>query len=362
LPIAAAVAAAVSIAAVAVSSVAASEGPLARGPAWSFGAFAGYQWAGRVTEIRAQWVVSQIESAAPRGAASTWIGAEAPGSTETAPFIQVGTQEQQNTPRYAAFWSDTLHGFHPQVLFSVAAGDTIAASLQLSGERWEVVIFDLTSGANDSFVTRDEAAAAFNNAQWLQEDETDLRTSRALPYPQLAPTRFADLIVNGSVPQPDRLSPRWMSLPGNEALGPKRTGDGFIVGPMQLSADAEQFLALAVPYDAAVKTFRRELRQWNASTPVRRTRIEAARVAAATRVFISRLTSLRWPRSDESLVSQFIDALRERVIVTQPDVLPTPRDIGSWRQAWYHDVAITRAATAIASKLDVPSDVKPASH
>jgi hypothetical protein len=224
------------------------------------------------------------------------------------------------------------------------------------------MIVDLTSGANDSFVTRDESAAAFNNAQWLQEDETDLRTSRPLPYPQLAPTRFVNFIVNGSAPQPDTLSPRWMSLPSNEALGPRRTGDSFIVRRMQLSADAEQFLLLAVPYNAAVKTFRRELRQWNASTPVRRTRIETARVAAATRVFISGLTSVRWTRSAESLVSQLIHALRERVIVTQPDVLPTPGDIDSWRQAWHHDVAITRAATAIGSQLDVPSGVKLASH
>lgn len=348
-----------SIAAVAVSSVAASESPLSRRPAWSFGAFAGYQWFGGVTGIGAKWVVSQIESSAPQGAASTWIGAEAPGSTETAPFIQVGTQEQQNAPRYAAFWSDTLHGFHPQVLFTVAAGDTIAASLHLSGKRWEVVIIDLTSGANDSFVTRDEAAAAFNNAQWLQEDETDLRTSRPLPYPQLAPTRFINLIVNGSAPKPDRLSPRWMSLPGNEALGPRRTGDSFVVRRMQLSPVAERFLLLAVPYDAAVKTFRGELRQWNASTPVRRTRIETARVAAATRVFISGLASVRWPRSAASLVSRFIHALRERLIVTHPDVPPAPRDIDSWRQAWYHrDVAITRAATAIGSELDVPGDAK----
>lgn len=356
--IVAAVVAVVSVAAVAVSSVAASERPLVRRPVWSFGAFAGYQWSGRVTAMHAQWVVPRIESSVSHAAASTWIGTEAPGSTEQAPFIQVGTQEQQNAPRYTAFWSDTLHGFHPQVLFNVAAGDTIAASLHVSGGRARIVIVDLTSGAHDSFATPDEAAAAFNNAQWLQEDETDLRTNSPLPYPQLATTRFSDLTVNESAPQPDRLSPRWMSLPSREALGPSRTGDSFVVHRMELSPAAERFLLLAVTYGAAVKAFRRDLRQWNPSTPVRLTRLETTDVADATRVFIGGLTPVRWSLRAQPLVSQLIHALRHRLDLTQIAGAPTPGDIASWRQAWDHDVAIARATTAIDSRLDAPSHAK----
>jgi hypothetical protein len=282
--------------------------------------------------------VPYIESSALNGAASTWIGAESPGSTEKAPFIQVGIQEQGNAPRYAAFWSDTRYGFHPRALFDVAPGDTIAASLDLSDGRWDVAIVDLTSGANHSFVTRDEARAAFNDAQWLQ-----------------TATRFVSFAVNGSVPQPDSLIPRWMWLPHDQSFGPKRTGASFTVRRMQLSGDAEQLLLFAISYDAAAGAFQSELIGWNASTPLRRTRTEVERVVRATRVFISRLEAVQWPPSAKSLASKLIDALREQVIVTQAGALSTPADIDTWRQAWNRYDMIARVARAISSLLQIPS-------
>jgi hypothetical protein len=299
--------------------------------------------------------VPHIESSALSGAASTWIGAEAPGSTEKAPFIQVGTQEQRKAPRYAAFWSDTRYGFHPRALFDVAPGDTIAASLEISGGYWDVSIVDLTSGANKSFVTRDEARAAFEDAQWLQEDETDLRTNSPLPYPQLTPTRFVSFAVNGSAPQSDSLSPRWMWLPRDQSFGPKRTGDSFTVRRIRLSGDAEQLLLLAISYDAAVGAFQSELIRWNASTPLRRTRTEVKRVVRATRVFISRLQAVHWPPRAKSLAWKLIDALSQQVIVTPPGALSTPADIDTWRRAWNRHGGIARLAGAISALLQVRS-------
>jgi hypothetical protein len=360
-PSAAVVVAVVAASAVAVADGEASGSQPARRPAWTFGAFAGYQWFGRVTEISARWVVPQMESSARRGAASTWIGAEAPGRIDKAPFIQVGTQEEARARSYGAFWSDTRQGFHPRLLFKVAAGDTIAASLELSSGHWAVAIADVTSGAKDSFVTRDEARGAFNDAQWLQEDETDLATGRPLPYPQLAPTRFISFAVNGSVPEPARLSRRWLSLPRHRALGPERTGDSFAVRPMQLSADAEQFLLLAVPYKSAAAAFRRELRGWGALTSARQKRADAARLVRAARAFIGGITAARWPPRARAAVARLVGALRQQVIAAQPEMLPKPTDIAVWRQAWNRDDEVVRAATAIRRLLNVPRGDKESS-
>ena len=110
---------------------------------WSFGPFAGYVWRGQVTSVQGSWSVPRVSAGSSlRSAASTWIGAEAPG--EPAPFIQIGTNEQRVSPAevlergpgYYAFWSDTKGAFHPRPFFRVSPGDDIRASLALARKRW----------------------------------------------------------------------------------------------------------------------------------------------------------------------------------------------------------------------------------
>jgi hypothetical protein len=153
-----------------------------------------------------------------------------------------------------------------------------------------------------------------------------------------------------------------MSLPRNQSLGPHRTGDSFTVRRVRLSADAEQLLLLAIPFNAAVNTFQSELNRWNASTPVRQMRPQAARVARATRAFISGLKAVQWPQRVKPLALKLIDALRRQVIATQPDALPAPADIATWRQAWDDNDAIANASTPISSLLNVPNGAKLANH
>jgi hypothetical protein len=175
---------------------------------WSFGPFAGYLWRGRVTSVQGSWRVPRVLARSSlRSAASTWIGAEAPG--EPGPFIQIGTNEQrvsppevlERGPGYYAFWSDTKSTFHPRLLFPVSPGDDIRASLALARKRWTLAIVDATSGASAHFSTSDETReGAFNEAVWMQEDVTDGTTGKPSPYPRLDESGLRRLAVNGKAP------------------------------------------------------------------------------------------------------------------------------------------------------------------
>ena len=343
----------------AAPAVGRTDGAAARsagGVDWAFGAFAGYQWFGRVTELRAEWVVPRIESSPADGTASTWIGAEAPGKVKTAPFIQIGTQEQRNSPSYAAFWSDTRRGFHPQLLFDVAPGDTISASLRLApGRRWELEIVDASSGERAAFATGDEAGAAFNDASWLQEDVTDSGTSGPFPYPQLTPTRFVRFSVNGVVPRPDSLGPRWMSLPGERFLGPHRLGDSFTVRRVRLTVADERFLVLDRAFSRVANRFVAELARWTAATPASQIRAQAAPFAGAARPFVRGLAAVRWPTRVTPLIGRLIGVVGRELLLAQPAGLPSAARIGAWRRAWYEEAdAFAAAYVAIRSRLNAP--------
>jgi len=86
----------------------------------SFGRLAGYVWHGHVRAVAAAWTVPGILDRSPDGHASTWIGAQAPGSASPGPFIQVGITEDRFGPTslgahprlYQAFWSATQLKFH----------------------------------------------------------------------------------------------------------------------------------------------------------------------------------------------------------------------------------------------------------
>jgi hypothetical protein len=182
------------------------------------GAFAGYSWSGRVTSVQASWVVPRILHGSPRrGAAATWISAQAPAS---GPFIQIGTNEwdqyptRRPRPDYFAFWSDTKRHFLDQWLFYVSPGDTVSAVLKLANGRWILGIWDKTSGANAYFSTSEDAHGSFNDASWLQEHVVGFRWQH-LAYPRLSAVEFRGLEVNGTPPAADALCPGWISEAGH---------------------------------------------------------------------------------------------------------------------------------------------------
>jgi len=201
-------------------------GLVARAGVSGQGRFAGYVWFGRVQEISGQWVVPRIEKDSHAGRAGSWIGAvDATGHSDTDRFIQVGTNEMRVAGTalrigdlrlvpdlYYAFWSSTQDQFHPVYLFPVNAGDQITASLALRGKRWRVSITDVTSQRSATFTTRQETGAAFNQAQWLQEDITDAKTGRPFPYPRLTPLRFSKVKVNRRIPTLAQVHDQQMSV------------------------------------------------------------------------------------------------------------------------------------------------------
>jgi Peptidase A4 family len=328
---------------------------------WSFGPFAGYNWFGSVTEVRGAWIVPRIARQDAVGAASTWIGAQAPRGKGGIPFVQIGTQERHalhgypSTNTYWAFWTDTRRDTNPIGLFEVAAGDRIGASLELSHGRWKLSIRDFTSANSASLVTREEAGAEFNEADWLQEDDTDTKTNRPGSYPRLTPTRFLRFAVNGSSPRPDSLIPQWMSLTSHQFLGPERRGHSFTVRHVQLTRDDDRYLLAATPEADGVYAFENELDRWSAATPITRIRAQAARFVRTARAFMSGLRVVRWPPMVQSLTAKLIAALRAQTILMRPGALPRAENIDRWRRAWYDDNdAVAATATALDSRLGIP--------
>jgi hypothetical protein len=229
-----------------------------------FGKFAGYIWSGPTDSMAAKWSVPTIEGTTA-GFAGTWIGAEAAGASSSAPFIQVGTNEDRvsrggvgvnlagfNPDLYSAFWTDTAHSFVPVALFAVRPGDRITASLALThGGVWEVRIADVNSHVSRTITTRQEGGAHFDEAEFLQEDVSSRGTQRALPYPQLTDTRFSQMKVDSLKLGITWLAPVWMSI-GNGVLAPTLlTRDSFAIKPAVAPPAAIQYRAKANAIDAA---------------------------------------------------------------------------------------------------------------
>jgi len=213
-----------------LAGLAATGGPTR--PRATYGAFAGYDWFGRVTSVEASWRVPRILSGSPSGAAATWIGAQTPSSREA--FIQIGVSEfdlvpaHQPQPSYFAFWSDTQRHFLDQPLFDVAPGDDVSASLTLAHRRWRLAIADRTSGAIAHFSTREEAKASFTQVEWLQEHVRGIFPQR-LAYPQLTAITFRDLRVNSHEPLSTALEPVTMYEHGRERAPSSVRHDSFVL-------------------------------------------------------------------------------------------------------------------------------------
>jgi hypothetical protein len=197
----------------------------------NLGPFAGYAWNGDVDSAQADWAVPRLLPSSVRGEAATWIGAEAPGPGEAAPFVQVGVNEGDadaaGAAFYYAFYSTTKLHFHPVHLFDVSPGDQISAALRRHGARWQITFTDSTAGRQRQLSVAEGAGRRFNEAQYTQEDVTDARTGRPFPYPSLSPVRFTAVAADGMTPPPARLTASWLTeADGYLAPGPLHDG-GF---------------------------------------------------------------------------------------------------------------------------------------
>jgi signal peptidase I len=301
-----------------------------------------------------------MRGSAPRSAAGTWIGAQAPGSPN-GPFIQIGTNEQTFVPAaaakpnldYIAFWSDTARDFHPQPLFPVNPGDDIFASLTLARGRWTLAIVDKASGAEAHFATREDANASFNEAQWMQEDIRDTTAKRPFPYPRLTAVAFHRLTVNSVPPSYSDLYSQWMSENGSSLAPIALHDDSFIVRRATVSAIGARYLHLVLSTDAMIDPLISDIDHWTTHTPRSQINSERAEVAAAFRNGTRLFAGARWPRPVGGLIHSLTH--KNHALVDLLDASPFASGLRSWLAAWTRDeVAAADATHLVRRALHLP--------
>lgn len=330
----------------------------------SFGRLAGYVWNGPITLVQASWTVPRIVGGPDDGHASTWVGAQAPGATNHSPFIQVGVLEQRSPASskgpsrltYEAFWSDTMQGFHPVMLFAVRAGDIVSAALALANGRWRVTVSDARSHARSSFATDDESTARFDLAEWLQEDPTD--HNRPLPYPLLSAVRFSRLEVNGAPPAGDSVYSQWMSENGRALAPGTLDADGFALTPAILTAAAKRYLDIATAEDLATTVFAAELRDWTPATARARIARAGSEFAAAMQTSVDQLQRYSWPAAVDPLVRSMTTGARAVVARVRLGERHDGGQLATYRAAFERVAALGPIGRRIRAVLHLP-DITP---
>ena len=300
----------------------------------SFGRMAGYVWSGDVASVRGAWSVPRMAGGMGEAHASTWVGAQALGSAATPAFIQVGTTEDRRRtsgPAYAAFWTDTKRGYHPQVLFGVAPGDEVSTSLALVAGRWQVAIADETSGRRAAFATREEGEGAFNLAEWLQEDPSET-SGKATPYPALSQVRITHVTANGRAPRYADMYAQWMSVPG-ENLAPTPVRDGtFSITRGVITSAGRRYLQIARPQNIAARRIDSEEASWTARTSSRRIAAVSAAAAASERRYADRLFRAHWPPAARGAVGSLVREVRLEARVFAAAAQRAPASLEIWQQ------------------------------
>jgi len=317
----------------------------AAAPHPNLGPFAGYIWNGDVDSARADWAVPGLLPGSPRGAAATWIGAEASGPTGVAPFVQVGINEgnTDGTPFYYAFYSSTRLRFHPVELFDVTPGDQVSAALSRRGARWQIEFVDLTVGRQRRVSVVEGVGRRFNEAQYSQEDVTDARTHRPFPYPSLSPLRFTAVAVNGMVPQPSRLTANWLTEPeGYLAPGPLQR-DGFALAQTQMTGAGLRYLRAIAAQDNAAVTAIVQLLGWAQVGPTHAAGAAARRLATDLRTTVSMLGDERWPTAAGPAISTLRADALSLIALLSTRKSTTPAERFAWTQRVDHLVGLVTA-------------------
>jgi hypothetical protein len=271
------------------------------------GPFAGYTWTGDVDSVHADWKVPRLLSGSAKGEAATWIGAEAPGPRQGAPFVQVGVNEGNtdagNSPFYYAFYSTTKLHFHPVHLFDVAAGDQVSATLRQRGGSWQIELIDRTTGRQRQLAAAEGAGQRFNEAQYTQEDVTDARTSRPFPYPSLSAVRFTGIAANGVVPRPGQLTSSWLTEASGYLVPGPLDGGGFTLAHTHMTTAGYRYLRAIAAQDRATAAAFPQLLRWAEGERAPRAVAAAHHFSAVLRVTVGALSDERWPAGARTKVT-----------------------------------------------------------
>ncbi len=319
---------------IAIGLGAAGCGGGARGTgALSFGHMAGYVWSGQVSAVAASWSVPRM-SGTGDAHASTWIGAQAPGRPQRSPFIQVGTVEDHahfSPPVDAAFWTDTMRGFHPQILFVVHAGDAVSTALTLRAGRWRVYIVDITSGRRASFTTSEEGLAGFSLAEWLQENPSET-PGGITRYPDLSQVRMRGLAVNGAAPRYGDVFAQWMSLPGRDLAPTPLRDAAFTITRGVLTAAGRRYLEIARAQNASARTTDMEQARLPEHPKTGEIKRESAAAAASERRFANGLDRGAWPPAARGPISSLAHEIRLEADLFTMSASRAPASLAVWRR------------------------------
>ncbi|HEX3975691.1 MAG TPA: G1 family glutamic endopeptidase [Solirubrobacteraceae bacterium] len=319
--------------AIGLSAAGCGGGAGSAGALTSFGHMAGYVWSGRVSAVAASWSVPRM-SGSGEAHASTWIGAQAPGVSRRSPFIQVGTVEDHSyltLPVYAAFWTDTTRGFHPQILFGVHPGDAVSTGLTLTAGRWRVYIVDSTSGQRSTFTTSEEGIGDFNLAEWLQENPSET-SGEITRYPDLSRVRMSALAVNGAAPRYGDVFAQWMSLPGRDLAPTPLRDAAFTITRGELTPAGRRYLEIARPQNASARTVDIEEARWTDHTPAGEIKRVSAAAAASERRYADRLDRGAWPAVARGPLRSLVHEVRLEAGMFATSARHTPARLTAWRQ------------------------------
>jgi hypothetical protein len=306
-----------------------------------------------------------VRKQAPGNQSLIWIGARGNGSRRP-PFIQVGIVDRVDgleNGEASAFWSDTAHHFMLQRLkLAVKAGDRLDASLTLASGRWHVVLDDLTTHQLAHVSTAQQSRARFNDAQWLEEDQTypglpsaPIRT----PFARTSSVLFSAWDCNGSRPTRNSLYSLWMSLPSG-MLGPTpMVDDSFAVVPSHLGSTATRYLRLVTPADRAGSAFAAALTSWRRGGPSSEIDPLAAKLASELHAAITGLTGPGWPTSSATARASLVAANRRSIahLLQVPALAPSARR--GWGRGWARlSARVTARDQALRNILGAP-DITP---
>ncbi len=296
------------------------------------GPFAGYMWAGDVDSAHASWTVPRLLPGSAHGEAATWIGAEAPGRKQEAPFVQVGIN-QGNTgsgPFAYAFYSTTTLHFHPVHLFDVSPGDQVSVTLRRRAGGWQIVFIDRSAGRRRMLWTAEGTGRRFNEAQYIQEDVTDARAGRPFPYPSLSPVRFTGVTADGRTPRTAELTSSWLTEAyGYLAPAPLRD-DAFTLTHARLSSAGFWYLRTIATQDAATAAAIPPLLRWAQRESSPGAGAAARHFTSVLRATVGTLGDQRWPPGVRARVA----ALRAHVRALMSLLSRLPRVTDAQRTAW----------------------------
>jgi Peptidase A4 family len=159
----------------------------------TWGGYAVTASAGTYTTITGRWNVPTMNCSHGRGDASPWIGIDG-WANDTVEQIGIDLDCRNGKGSYHP-WVEMYPGPSDYFHETVHAGDTLTASVSVSGGTWTLTEGDTTAGWTKTFHRRPKRTLQRASAEAIVED---VGGGGAPPLPDFNTVTFRDVTVNGS--------------------------------------------------------------------------------------------------------------------------------------------------------------------